>query len=138
YSHLLGECGLTFFARRRIAAKYRKRFPTSLKGAPFLFPSESSALRSALQEWFESNDAHPSMVAQFEDTALMNAFGEAGAGIFALPSAIENDVLKRYRVAVVGRTRDIIERFYLISPERRLKHPSVIAIMQAARSQLFS
>ena len=138
YNHLLGECGLTFFARRRIAAKYRRRFPASLKNAPFLFPSESSALHSALQEWFESHDAHPSMVAQFEDTALMNAFGEAGAGIFALPSAIENDVLKRYRVAVVGRTRDIIERFYLISPERRLKHPSVIAIMQAARSQLFS
>jgi LysR family transcriptional activator of nhaA len=77
------------------------------------------------------------MVAQFEDTALMNAFGEAGAGVFALPSAIEEDVLRRYRVAVVGRTREVTERFYLISPERRLKHPSVVAIMTAARSQLF-
>jgi LysR family transcriptional activator of nhaA len=67
----------------------------------------------------------------------MNAFGEAGAGVFALPTAIEGDVLRRYRVAVVGRTREIKERFYLISPERRLKHPSVVAIMAAARSQLF-
>jgi LysR family transcriptional activator of nhaA len=137
YNHLLGECGISFFASRKTAARYRKRFPLSLKGAPFLFPSDSSALRSALQQWFDSVEARPTMVAQFEDTALMNAFGEAGAGVFALPTAIEGDVLRRYRVAVVGRTREIKERFYLISPERRLKHPSVVAIMAAARSQLF-
>jgi LysR family transcriptional activator of nhaA len=137
YNHLLGECGLTFFATRKHAARYRRRFPGSLQGAPFLYPSESSALRGALRQWLEGEELRPVMVAQFEDSALMNAFGEAGAGVFALPSAIEKDVVARYRVAAIGRTVEVKERFYLISPERRLKHPSVVAITNAARSELF-
>jgi len=137
YNHLLGECGLTFFATRKHAARYRRRFPGSLQGAPFLYPSESSALRGALRQWLEGEELRPVMVAQFEDSALMNAFGEAGAGVFALPSAIEKDVVARYRVAAIGRNVEFKVRFYLISPERRLKHPSVVAITNAARSELF-
>ena len=137
YNHLLGESGLTFFAGRRASTRYRRDFPRCLDGKPFLFPSKSSALRGALANWFDSQGVHPRMVAEFEDTALMNAFGEAGAGAFALPTAIEEDVRRRYRVAAIGRTLDIKERFYVISAERRLKHPSVVAITNAARTRLF-
>jgi LysR family transcriptional activator of nhaA len=42
-----------------------------------------------------------------------------------------------YGVSVVGREDSIRERFYAISVEKRLKHPAVVAISQAAKKKLF-
>ena len=137
FNHLLGESGTTFFAAASIARKYTNRFPESLDGAPFLMPSSSSSSRRSLDYWFEQNDLHPSVVAEFEDRALMKAFGEAASGIFALPTAVEEDVLSKYGVRVIGRTDEVAERFYVISAERRIKHPAVSAITESARSDLF-
>ena len=137
YNHLLGECGLTFFAQTRRARRYKDRFPMSLHGEPFLLPTRNSALRGSLTQWFERCDIRPHVVAEFEDTALMNEFGEAGAGIYALPTAIEADVEKRYRVRAIGRTLEIKERFFVISTERQIKHPAIVAITNAARTRLF-
>jgi LysR family transcriptional activator of nhaA len=137
YNHLLGESGVSFFAERRNARRYRRNFPQSLDGEPFLLPATSSALRGSLTHWFERRDINPRVVAEFEDTALMNAFGEAGAGIFASPTAIEADLEKRYRVKAIGRAAEIKQRFYVVSTERRLKHPAVLAITTAARRRLF-
>jgi LysR family transcriptional activator of nhaA len=94
-------------------------------------------LCTSLTDWFDRSDIAPRIVAEFEDTALMNAFGEAGTGIFGLPTAIEDDVEKRYRVKVIGRTMEVRQGFYVISAERRLKHPAVLAITTAARTRLF-
>jgi LysR family transcriptional activator of nhaA len=138
YNHLLGESGLSFFFEKRKCAAYRRRFPSSLDGAPFLLPSTGSALRASLTQWFERQGVEPRRVAEFEDTALMNAFGEQGAGAFALPTVIEADVCRKYRVGVIGRTAQVKERFYVISSERRLKHPSVVAITDAARRRFFA
>ena len=136
HSHLLGESGVTFFGDTCSAERYRRGFPASLDGAPMLIPG-SSALHDALNEWFYRKRVRPSTVARFDDTALMNAFGEAGAGLFALPTVIERDVLRRYRVDVVGRTREIRQGFYALSTERRLRHPAVTAITERARAVLF-
>ena len=78
------------------------------------------------------------VVAEFEDRALMKAFGEANAGIFTSPTAVEDDVIDKYGVRVIGRTEEIKERFYAISAERRIKHPAVSAITETARTMLFS
>ena len=137
YNHLLGESGTTFFATSSVARKYASRFPRSLDGAPFLLPSSSSTSRRSLEYWFEQHDLHPVVVAEFEDRALMKAFGEAAAGIFAAPTAVEQDILSKYGVKVIGRTDEITERFYAISSERRIKHPAVSAITESARSDLF-
>jgi LysR family transcriptional activator of nhaA len=102
-----------------------------------LMPSEASSLRRNLESWFERQGIEPMVVAEFEDRALMKAFGERGAGVFTSPTAVEDDVLSKYGVEVIGRTDEIKERFYLISPERRIKHPAVTAITEAARSELF-
>jgi len=103
-----------------------------------LMPTQSSALRPMLEQWFESEDIKPVVVAEFEDRALMKAFGEAGAGIFTSPTAVEHDVVAKYGVRVIGRSTDIKERFYAISAERRIKHPAVSAITETARNKLFS
>jgi len=95
-------------------------------------------LRSMLEQWFEKEGIKPVVVAEFEDRALMKAFGEAGAGIFTSPTTVENDVVAKYGARVIGRSTEIKERFYAISAERRIKHPAVAAITEAARNQLFN
>ena len=138
YNHRLGASGLSFFVQRRQARRYRGRFPDSLSEAPMLLPSPNSALRRRLDDWFESRQLSPRIVGEFDDSALLKAFGEAGAGVFAGPSVIEDEICRMYRTSVIGQTGEIRERFYAISPERRLKHTAVILITDIARSDLFT
>lgn len=138
YNHKLGESGLAFFARGRESRRYRSRFPDSLNGVPMLLPAPQSALRLRLDDWFERHDIAPLIVGEFDDSALIKAFGKVGAGVFMAPSAIEEEVSSVYKVSVIGHTDEVVERFYAISPERRLKHPAVLAITEAARSELFA
>lgn len=134
YSHLLGECGVSVFGTDRLAAAHRRGFPGSLDGAPFLLPSEDSALRLSLEEWFQKKKIRPRVVGTFEDSALLDAFGQAGAGLFAMPAAIEVELRRQYRVRVVGRLDSVRQRFYAISVERKLRNPAVIAISERARA----
>jgi LysR family transcriptional activator of nhaA len=138
YNHLLGESGISFFATRRTARRYASRFPRSLDGAPLLMPTTSSALRRMLEQWFERQQVKPRVVAEFEDRALMKAFGEADAGIFTSPTAVEDDVITKYGVQVIGRSDEIREGYYAISAERRIKHPAVSLITETARNELFT
>ncbi len=138
YNHRLGESGMSFFSQRRQARRYRARFPDSLNDAPLLLPSQHSALRRRLDDWFESQELSPYIAGEFDDSALLKAFGEAGAGVFAAPTVIEEEICRMYRMSVIGQTDEIKERFYAISPERRLKHPSVVLITDTARSKLFA
>lgn len=137
YNHRLGESGLSFFARRSDARRYKSRFPGSLTGAPMLLPGQNSAHRRRLDEWFESEGLAPRIVGECDDSALLKAFGEAGAGVFAGPTAIEKEICAMYRSSVIGRTDKVTEQYYAISPERRLKHPAVVLITETARADLF-
>jgi len=137
YNHVLGESGISFFAKPDLAEELAANFPASLDGARMLMPSGGSTLRRDLEVWFERNQIAPRIVAEFDDRALMKAFGERGTGTFTSPTAVEQDVLDKYGVAVIGRTPELTERYYLISAERRIKHPAVSAITEAARSELF-
>lgn len=137
YNHRLGDSGMSFFSRRDRARRYRQRFPDSLNDARMLLPSQHSALRRRLDDWFESRQISPRIAGEFDDSALLKAFGEAGLGVFAAPTVIEKEICRMYRMAVVGQTDELQERFYAISPERRLKHPSVVMITDTARARLF-
>ena len=138
YNHRLGESSMSFFALRSQARRYRGRFPASLMDAPMLLPSPHSALRRRMDDWFETHEIFPRIVGEFDDSALLKAFGEAGTGIFAGPTVIAEEICRMYRMAVIGETDEIKERFYAISPERRLKHASVVMITDTARSDLFT
>jgi LysR family transcriptional regulator, transcriptional activator of nhaA len=138
FNHRLGSCGVSLFATGALAARYRKAFPAHLDGAPFLLPMERSATRRALEQWFVAQRIRPQTVGEFQDSALLGAFGQAGAGIFAAPSAIELEVRRIYRVSVIGRLDSVFEEFYAVSAERKIKHPAVVAITETARNQLFA
>ena len=138
YNHPLGGSGITFFSVPEHAKKLKKNFPENLHDFPFLMPSKSSSLRMNLENWFDQHAIKPRVVAEFEDRALMKAFGERGTGVFTSPQTMEEDVLEKYGVRVIGRTDEVQENFYLISPERRIRNPAVTAITEAARANLFS
>jgi LysR family transcriptional activator of nhaA len=138
FHHLLGECSVTFFAAKPLARRLHRGFPGSLDGAPVLLPTEGSALRRSLEQWFASLGVRPRVVSEIEDSALLKAFGQTGMGAFPAPSPLEEEIQRQYRVQIVGRADAVRERFYAISVERKLKHPAVIAISKAARTDLFA
>jgi LysR family transcriptional activator of nhaA len=138
FNHLLGETGLSFMSAPHLASTYRRDFPRSLNGAPFLLPAEGSVLRRSLEQWFDSREIQPLVIGEFADPGLLKVFGQKGAGIFAVRTAVESDTRKQYGVRLVGRLDTIRERFYAISLERKLKHPAVVAITTRAREKLFS
>jgi LysR family transcriptional regulator, transcriptional activator of nhaA len=137
YNHLLGESGTTFVATPKLALSLKGDFPQSLHQAPLLLPAENTAMRRSLDFWLESHGIRPVVVAEFQDYALLRAFGQAGRGIFPLPSIFENQ-LRPDSLRRIGRADEIRSRFYAISMERKLKHPAVIAICDTARQQLFN
>src|SRR6185312_1656139 len=137
FSHPLGDCGLAFFATPALARSYRRGFPHSLDGVPFMMPAADSTLRRALNEWFDAKNIRPKIVAELDDAALAKIFGEAGLGVFAAPDIVEKEVRKRYRVHLVGRANELRQHFYAISVERKIRHPAVVAILEAARERIF-
>ncbi|UJR82400.1 transcriptional activator NhaR [Sandaracinus amylolyticus] len=138
YSHLLGECGVTFFAAPATARRLRRRFPHSLEGEPLLVPIESTFMRRAIERWLEERSIRPRIRGEFQDYALLGAFGRAGVGVFAAPSVIEDEIREQYRVQRVGELEDVRQRFYVITVDRRIKHPAVLAITERARDELFA
>src|SRR5262245_19759090 len=138
FNHLLGESAMAFFAPPPLAARLRGRFPASLRHAPMLLPTTNTALRRGLDDWFAEEGLHPRVAGEFEDPALMTAFGHSSGIVFPAPAAIARDVCRVYGVQVVGRTDAVREQYYAISVERRLTHPGVLAITGAARDELFT
>ena len=137
HSHLLGESGVTLFGPERLASHYRRKFPQSLDGAPFLLPTSNAILRRSLDDWFRKHNIEPLIVGEFEDGATMKAFGQEGHGLFPGSSVVESEIARQYQVHKVGQIPELRERFYGITVERRLKHPAVVAISESAKEKVF-
>jgi LysR family transcriptional activator of nhaA len=138
FSQLLGESGVSFFATAALARTLSADFPASLANAPLLLPTDNTALRRALDAWFNLRGVAPQLRAEVQDSALLKTFGQSGFGVFPAPSIVEADVCEQYGVELVGRTDEARERFYAISVERKLRHPAVVAIIDGARLQFSS
>lgn len=137
FNRLLGECGVSFFGVSSLAAAYRQHFPQSLQQAPLLAPTDNTVLRRNLDQWFDAQGLYPTIVGEFEDSALLKVFGQQGIGLFTAPSVIEAEVKRQYNVEVIGRVEAVKERFYAITVDRQLRHPAVIAMSDAAQQNLF-
>jgi LysR family transcriptional activator of nhaA len=137
FSHLLGESGASVFAAPPLAARLRRGFPASLDGAPWVLQTPNTALRRSLDAWFAEQGVRPAIAAEVEDVALLQVLGQEGLGVFAAPSVVEAEIRRAYGVRVIGRLERVRERFYAVSVERKLKHPAVVAISEAARRDLF-
>lgn len=138
FSHFLGESDIAFFAAAGLARRLRRGFPGSLDQAPMLLPTARSSNRRVLETWFLQRGITPRVVGEFDDSALLKTFAQGGAGVFAAPAAIGEEMTRQFHMHLVGRVADMRARFYVLSMERRIRHPAVAAISQQAREGLFS
>jgi LysR family transcriptional activator of nhaA len=136
FNHVLGESPVAFFVREDLAARLRRNFPASLDRHPFLFPAEYTALRRALDHWFSTREIRPRMLGEFDDSALLKTFGQVGLGVFAAPVVVAPQLRTQYGVVSIGEPEGLSERFYAITIERRIRHPGVQAIAEAAHDLL--
>ncbi|MES3021414.1 MAG: transcriptional activator NhaR [Pseudomonadota bacterium] len=138
YNHLLGESGMTVFATAELAAGLKAPFPACLNGAPILLPGEDFAIHQRVLHWLEKMELHPRIVGEFDDSAMMKAFGQSGAGVFFAPTVIAAQVCTQYGVVQLGRVDSLVEQVYAITTERRLSHPATVAISRTAKDKLFA
>lgn len=136
YSHKLGSSSLTFFAAPVVKRALKGAFPACLDGAPMLLPGGDTAVRAHIDAWLRNQALRPMVVGEFDDGALMKAFGRHGKGVFAAPTFLAGEVEAQYGVVALGQAHDLVEHFFVISPERRIRHPCVVAITDAAREAL--
>ncbi len=138
YNHLLGESGMSVFATEALAKSLAGKFPACLDGAPMLLPGEDFAIHQRLLQWLEKSALHPRIVGEFDDSAMMKAFGQSGAGVFFAPTVIAAQVSAQYKVVEIGQVESLVEHVYAITTERRLSHPATVAISRVARDNLFA
>ncbi|CAA0103708.1 Transcriptional activator protein NhaR [Zhongshania aliphaticivorans] len=125
YSRRLISSDFTFFATAKLAAKLRARFPLSLDGQTFLMPGERSAQFTHVFSWLSQMDIRPHILGEFDDTELTKLLGQSGHGVFCAPSIFSESIQRQYRVKEVGKTGDIHEDYYSITPSRQSKHQIV-------------
>lgn len=138
FNHELGECGVSFLAHPKLAAKLGKKFPRALDGAPLLLPTHGTALRRSLDQWLLAQALTPNVVAEFDDAALLKIAAADGLGVLPVPTVAEREALERYGLVRLGRAEDCRQKFYAVSAERKLTHPAVTAITSAARTEMFT
>ncbi|MBB6561357.1 LysR family transcriptional activator of nhaA [Acidovorax soli] len=138
FNHALGSSGMSFFSAPALRRQLDGAFPQCLHGAPMLIQGPQSSVRQQLDHWFNKHHLQPRLVGEFDDSALMNAFGREGRGVFTSPTVLEEETRAQFGVEVIGRSGELVEEFFAISVERRISHPCVAAITKAARSDLFA
>jgi LysR family transcriptional regulator, transcriptional activator of nhaA len=138
FNHLLGECGVTFCAEAALARKLRRGFPKSLNGAPALLPMANTGLRRSIEKWFHANGIRPRLVGEFEDPALLHVLAFHGLGFIPVATLVAKEAATRFGFGVIGQTDACRQRFYAITPERKLTHPAVTAITSDARRRLLA
>lgn len=137
FSHLLGESKISVFANSKQTARFKRGFPNSLDGAPCILPGDRTVLRRSLEQWFETHKIRPKVVAECDDSALLNVMGQEGLGFFMAPSIVRREIARQYRVHEVGQLDGVAEKFFAVSMDRRIKHPAVQAIVENAKSGVF-
>ena len=138
FNHPLGSTAMSFFSTPALKAKLKGDFPACLNDAPMLIQGASASVRQQLEGWLTRHHIHPRVIGEFDDGALMTAFGREGRGVFMSPSVLEAETVAQFGVDVIGRSSELVEEFFAVSVERRITHPCVVAITDAARGRLFT
>ena len=137
FNHPLGRTAMSFFCAPTLMSQIKGRFPACLNGMPMLIHGASASVRQQFEGWLIRHELQPHIAGEFDDGALMTAFGRQGRGVFMAPTVLEAETVAQFGVTVIGRSDELVEEFFAVSVERRIRHPCVVAITDAARSQLF-
>lgn len=138
FNHPLGSSTMSFFCAPALKKQLTGTFPGCLNDAPMLLQGAAASVRQQLEGWLTRGQLHPRVIGEFDDVALMKAFGREGRGVFMAPTVLEHETVTQFDVEVIGRTDELVEDFYAVTVERRISHPCVVAITDAAKKALFS
>jgi LysR family transcriptional activator of nhaA len=137
FNHPLGSTPMSFFCAPQLRSTLQGAFPDCLNDAPMLIQGAQASVRQQWEGWLSRHQLHPRTIGEFDDGALMTAFGRKGRGVFMAPTVMEADIVEQFGVEVIGRSDELVEEFFAVSVERRITHPCVVAITKTARGQLF-
>lgn len=133
YSHPIASSPLAWYAPPSLYAAARRGFPQSLAEVPVLLPTNHSAVRTPIDQWFERMDIAPRIAGEFEDSALLKTFGAAGMGVFPAAEMVQKEMSERYHVKRVGPCEGVEQHFYALAAHKKLLHPLVQKLLPATR-----
>jgi len=133
HNHPLGTSGMGWYAPEPWHALARDGFPASLAQVPVLLPTTHSTVRARIDQWLAQRGLHPRVAGEFEDSALLETFGGSGLGVFPAALAVQEDLLLRHQVRLLGPCEGVEEHYYAISTERRVEHPVVRQLLGSTR-----
>lgn len=128
-SKKLLESSVSFFAAKSLGDNLAARFPDCLHELPMLLPNNKSQAFSSMDRWFAKYKIKPEVVAEFDDSALMKAFGQEGVGVFPAPTVIKQKIEEQYQVLEIGNTAEVTQSFYAIYVEHRVNTPLVLKVI---------
>jgi LysR family transcriptional activator of nhaA len=134
-SHYLGAVDILLFGTRGLQQRHGKRFPTTLAGAPVVLPGPGS-LRQSLQEWFTDRGLHVRTTGEFDDGAMVRAFGARGHGIFPVRRPLRAEVESTNDVVCLGTADGVVERYYAITPGSAVGNEGVATFLERAPKRL--
>ena len=132
-SKKLGECSISFYS----AKVPEVPFPACLEQQGLLLPSKNTSLGQQLHRWFSEQNLTVKISGEFDDAALMKAFGLFNKGIFVAPSIYRHDILS-HGMTLLGEVPDVKEEYHLIFAERMIQHPAVKRLLMTDFSDIFN
>lgn len=133
HAHVLGETDVLLYATAALAKRARRDFPLSLQGLPLVAPPTTTPIRRALDEWLARRGVRMNVTATVDDAGVLRAFGAAGRGVFPVRAALRSEFADHRGLSLVGRCTGAREVYYVLSSDRRIKHPALSALVNRAR-----
>ncbi|MDD1783887.1 transcriptional activator NhaR [Enterovibrio sp. ZSDZ35] len=134
FSVKIGESVMSFFCSGSTA---KTSFPAIIEDYKLLIPGSRTAMGRKLMHWFDSQGITPNILGEFDDAALMKAFGANHQAMFVAPTFYSADVLDLPNIREIAKVKELKEEYYVIFAERMIQHPAVKRICEADFGKLF-
>jgi LysR family transcriptional activator of nhaA len=135
FSVKLGECPISFWRNTPLPTL---PFPASLEERRLLIPGRRSMLGRKLLNWIHSQGLQVEILGEFDDAALMKAFGALNNAIFVAPTLYGDEIYRDDAIKEIGRLDAVMEEYHVIFAERMIQHPAVQRICHRDFSALFT
>ncbi|MGL5757353.1 transcriptional activator NhaR [Plesiomonas sp.] len=135
FSVKLGECAISFVCSKPAPTT---AFPACLQERKLLMPGRRSALGRKILTWIDQQGLDVQVLGEFDDAALMKAFGNTHNAIFVAPSLYINELVCDDHMVELGRLTGLSEEYFAIFADRMIKHPAVQQVCSENFSDLFS
>lgn len=131
-SRRLEVAPVAIFGMPSLLRRHPGRFPARLDGAPMLLPGEDAVTGQRLRAWLAEQGVRPRTIGELDDAALAFELGGCGRAFFAAPAMLADELERRIGAVVAGIAVGVDDEVHAISIRRRLEHPSVAAVFDAA------